>query len=89
MFLSSLSLLQIGEKFYPYCQDMQNMTFKELQAFLRDEQKDPMVEDAAHVNSLFRNFAMAPNRFRDPRQPSLPSLTLSEVRKLCIALPCH
>ena len=63
------------------------MTLRELQAFLRDEQKDPLVDDASHVNSLFRDFAQAPNRFRDPKQPSLPSLTLSEVCSFSY-LPC-
>ena len=52
------------------------MTFKELQAFLREDQGDVRAEDSNYVNSLFRDFARAPNRFRDTRQPSL---TLPEV----------
>lgn len=52
------------------------MTFKELQGFLRDEQKDPRAEEHNYVAALFRDFARAPNRFRDTRQPSL---TLPEV----------
>ena len=59
-----------------YCQDKQNMTFQELQSFLQEEQCDPRAEDPSYVNSLFRDFARAPNRFRDTRQPSL---TLPEV----------
>ena len=53
------------------------MTFKELQAFLKEEQGDLRAEDPNYVNSLFRDFARAPNRFRDTRHPSL---TLPEVR---------
>ena len=52
------------------------MTFKELQSFLKEEQSDPRADDPNYVNSLFRDFARAPNRFRDSRQPSL---TLGEV----------
>ena len=52
------------------------MTFKELQVFLKDEQKDPRADESSYVAALFRDFARAPNRFRDPRQPSL---TLPEV----------
>ena len=63
------------------------MTLRELQAFLRNEQKDPLIDDASHVNSLFQDLAQASNRFRDPQQPSLPSLTLSEVRYFSY-LPC-
>ena len=51
------------------------MTFGELQAFLREAQKDPRAEDPAYVGNLFKDFAKAP-RYRDPRQPSL---TLPEV----------
>lgn len=53
------------------------MTFKELQAFLLEEQGDPRAEDPNYVNTLFKDFARTPNRFRDSRQPSL---TLGEVR---------
>ena len=52
------------------------MTFKELQSFLKEEQADSRADDPNYVNSLFRDFARAPNRFRDSRQPSL---TLPEV----------
>ena len=51
------------------------MTFRELQAFLREAQKDARAEDPAYVGNLFKDFAKAP-RYRDPRQPSL---TLPEV----------
>lgn len=66
-----------------YCQDKQNMTFKELQAFLKEEQGNPHAEDHGYVNSLFRDFARAPGRFRDSRQPSL---TLPEVLALFLSL---
>ena len=71
------AVLQLGEKFSRYCQDKQNMTFKELQSFLKEEQGDAHAEDPNYVNTLFKDFARAPNRFRDSRQPSL---TLGEVR---------
>ncbi len=74
--------VQIGEKFHSYCQDKQNMTFLELQSFLREEQEDPRVEgpraadprveDPTYMNALFRDFTRRSNL----RQPSL---TLNEV----------
>ena len=30
---------KIGERFYPYCNDRQSLTFTEIQMFFRDEQK--------------------------------------------------
>jgi len=56
--------------------DRQNVTFKELQAFLREAQKDPRAEDPSQVFNYFKDFAKTP-RCRDPRKPSL---TLPEVR---------
>ena len=60
------------------------MTFRELQAFLREAQKDQRAEDPAYVANLFKDFAKAP-RYRDPRQPSL---TLPEVGVAKYMLTC-
>lgn len=58
------------------------MVFSELQAFVREAQKDPRADDPGYVAALFKDFAKAA-RFRDPRQPSL---TLPEVRERCIVV---
>ena len=63
--------------------DKQNLTFKELQAFLREAQKDTRGDDPAFVANLFKDFVKPP-RFKDPRQPSL---TLPEVQWVsCMAV---
>jgi len=69
---------QIGEKFYQYCHDKQNMTFLELQGFFKEEQRDKRADDPSYVASLVRDFVRQPGRSRDARQPSL---TLPEVRR--------
>ena len=68
--------LQIGEKFHQFSLDKQNLTFKELQSFLLEEQKEKKAEAPAYVASLVRDFQRIPHKFRDPRTPSL---TLPEV----------
>ncbi|XP_064393377.1 1-phosphatidylinositol 4,5-bisphosphate phosphodiesterase gamma-1-like [Halichondria panicea] len=70
MYDSLVYVKSIGEKFFPYCMDKQNLTFKELQAFLREAQKDTRGDDPAFVANLFKDFVKPP-RFKDPRQPSL------------------
>ena len=68
---------QIGEKFYPYSLDKQNLTFQELQGFFREDQQDEQVDDPSYLASLVWDFVRQPGRSRDARQPSL---TLPEVR---------
>lgn len=68
---------QIGEKFYPYSLDKQNLTFQELQGFFREDQQDEQADDPSYLASLVWDFVRQPGRSRDARQPSL---TLPEVR---------
>ena len=68
---------QIGEKFYPYCLDKQNLTFPELQGFFKEEQQDKRADDPSYIASLVCDFVQQPGKSQDADQPSL---TLPEVR---------
>ena len=80
-FSPSLSLpnthSQIGEKFYPYCLDKQNLTFPELQVFFKEEQQDKRADDTSYIASLVCDFVQQPGKSQDADQPSP---TLPEVR---------
>lgn len=71
MYQSLVYVRTIGEKFHQFSLDKQNLTFKELQSFLLEEQKEKKAEAPAYVASLVRDFQRIPHKFRDPRTPSL------------------
>lgn len=60
---------QIGRFFSKYSADKHRITFRELQAFFLDEQKESMAENPQNVSRLVWEFVTQPGR--DPRQPIL------------------
>ncbi len=68
---------QIGRYFQKYSADKSRITFRELQAFFIDEQKETMAENPQNVSRLVWDFVT--HAGRDPRQPIL---TMQEVSDL-------
>jgi phosphatidylinositol phospholipase C gamma-1 len=62
---------QIGRCFHTYCADKSRISFNELLAFFRDEQKDARSSDPSYVANLVWDFVNLAGGHRDPRQPSL------------------
>ena len=62
---------QIGRQFFKYSADKSRVTFRELQAFFYDEQKETALEN---LSRMVWDFITHPGR--DPRQPIL---TMQEV----------
>lgn len=69
MYLHTVYDDTIGRIFYKYSADKSRVTFRELQAFFRDEQKDQRIPDA--IATLVWDFVSHSGGQRDPRQPIL------------------
>ena len=81
MYLHTVYDDAIGRLFYKYSADKSRITFRELQAFFRDEQKDHRIPDA--IATLVWDFVSHSGGQRDPRQPIL---TIQEVSYLSCSI---
>lgn len=75
MYQSTIYDDQIGRFFNKYSADKHRITFRELQAFFLEEQKESSAGDPQNVSRLVWDFVTQAGR--DPRQPIL---SMQEVK---------